>query len=132
MRFFTVALLVVQTFLAGCSSHSGAKPTKAPDRVDLGIIEVAGSGRYQYMLSGGRDCRLDLTALANGQVLVRAVVLRKDAQGNVRILAHPSKVATFGKRTILDINGGQLSLTPKLKTGSTASPAIRQMPGSRG
>jgi len=131
MRFFVTSLLLLQLLLAGCASKS-ANSAKLPDRVELGTIEVAGSGRYQYMLSGGRDCRLDLAALADGKVLIRAVVLAKDAQGNVRILAHPSKIGNFGKRTILDINGGQLSLTPKLKSGPPASPAIRQLPRGGG
>ncbi|WP_150107336.1 hypothetical protein [Pedosphaera parvula] len=103
----TVALTLAVALLYGC-----AKPS-APT-TNLGAVEVATTKLTRhYPLSGDRDCTLTLTTLIDGQVLVEAVVLRKDAQGNVTVLARPRKKAPFGQEVSLPIGDGNIVLTPK-------------------
>lgn len=102
----TVALTLAVAFLYGCSN--------TPSRTtDLGAVEVATHMSRHYPLSGDRDCTLTLTTLIDGQVLVEAVVLRKDGQGNLTVLARPRKKATFGQEVSLPIGDGNIVLTPK-------------------
>ena len=53
-----------------------------------------------------------ITAIANGQVVVQVVVLSQDAQ---RILARPQIVTDLGKKVVLGIGEGSVSLTPEIK-----------------
>src|SRR4051794_33398208 len=101
----TVALTLAVAFPYGCSS-----PTSP--MANLGTVEVATHMTRHYPLSGDRDCALTLTALADGEVLVEAVVLHKDAQGNLTVLARPRKKAPFGQRVSLPIGDGNVVLTP--------------------
>lgn len=67
----------------------------------------------QYTLSGGRNCQMRFTPLANGNVLVDAVVLRTNSQGNIQILARPSKEAQYGEKVTLPIGDGSVVVKPK-------------------
>ena len=114
-----LALVLTFTVIAwvGCSTppKSSTSPPAATAVTDLGTVAVNDGASYQCTLSGGRDCRVSLNALADDRVLVRVVVLRKDAQGNVRILARPHTVAKSGQKVSLEIDEGSVALIPEVK-----------------
>ena len=56
---------------------------------------------------------MTFTTLANGNVLVEAVVLRKDANGNLKIVSRPRAEANFGEKITLPIEDGSIVLIPK-------------------
>jgi len=118
MRTFALAALAV-TIIAfvGCSTQptSRVSPPAATALTDLGTVAVNDGGWYQCPLGAGRDCRIRLTALAEHRVLVEVVVLRKDAQGDVRILAQPHTIANVGQKVRLEIDGGSVALVPEVK-----------------
>jgi hypothetical protein len=108
-----VIFTVILSLFSGCSSHS---PKASAASTDLGIVEMARfREKRQYSLSGGRDCLLTLTALADGQVLVEAVVLRKYDENNINVLAGPRTVGSFGEKVSLPIDDGKIVVTPKRK-----------------
>ncbi len=117
MKTFTLALTVAVIAFVGCSkpeaSHT-ALPAAATVS-DLGTVAVSDGGSYDCTLSGGRDCRVCLRALADHRVMVEAVVSRTDAQGNVRILARPHTVAKSGEKVTLEIGEGSVALIPEVK-----------------
>ena len=105
-----VALILGGAFLYGCSSSPIQNSAKT---IDLGVIELANNATRHFSLTGNRDCRLTLTVLANGRVLVEAVVLEKDTQGNLKVLGRPRKEASFGKKASLQIGNESITLTAK-------------------
>ena len=109
-QILAVALALVLPFFYGCSSP---RSQIVAETTDLGIVEVAYHETRHYSLSGGRDCQLTLTSLADGQVLVEVVVLGKDAQGNLRILSRPRMEARSGQRVNLPTGDGSIVLTPR-------------------
>lgn len=116
MKRYLLALTLTVAVFVGCSSQPASRSSRSV--TDIGNVELVETTTYHYTLSGDRDCRVDLTALADGQVLVRVVVLGKDAQGQTRILARPHTVAEFGQKVTLEIGEDSVALTPQLKSGA--------------
>jgi Flp pilus assembly secretin CpaC len=117
MKKPALALAFTVIALVGCSTppKSSTTPPLATTVTDLGTVTVNGGGVYNCTLSGGRDCRVWINALGDDRVLVKVVVLRKDAQGNVRILARPHTVAKSGQKVSLEIDEGSVALIPEVK-----------------
>lgn len=92
-----------------------SKPTASVAVTDLGTIALNDHDWYQCTLSGARSCRVRLTALSNGQVVVEVVVLSQDAQ---RILARAQTETDPGKKVSLGIGEGSVSLTPEITPGA--------------
>ena len=117
MRKLALALTVTVIAFVGCStpSPSSNSPSTAAAVTDLGTVAVNDGDWYHCSLSGGRECRVCLRALADRRVLVQAVVLRTDAQGQIRILARPRTIANPGQKVSLPIGEGSLALIPEVK-----------------
>ena len=121
MRKLALVLTVAFIACAGCTtSHKLDASPSAPAAVtDLGNIAVDDHDWYQCTLSGARVCRVRLTAIPNGQVVVEVVVLTQDAQGQPqRILARAQTKTDLGKKVSLGIGEGSVSLTPEIKPGA--------------
>jgi hypothetical protein len=114
MRKLALILTLTLIACAGCttSPRSEASAPASAAVTDLGTITVKDHDWYQCTLSGARICRVCITAVPNGQALVQVVVLSQDAQ---RILARPQIVTNLGKKVILGIGEGRVSLTPEIK-----------------
>jgi hypothetical protein len=103
----SLALAFAMPLLFGCSSPSITRIN------DLGSVDVASRETRHYRLSRGRECRLTLTPLANDEVLVEAVVLVADTQGNTKLIARPRTQTRFGQKVILPIGNGNVAVTPR-------------------
>ena len=117
MRTLALALTIAVIGCVGCSKPEASRtsPPAAATVTDLGTVSVSDGGSYNCTLSGGRDCRVCLTALADYRVLVEVVVSRTDAQGSVRILARPHTEAKAGEKVSLEIGEGRVALIPEVK-----------------
>jgi hypothetical protein len=112
MRTIALAITVAAIAFVGCST-----PRKSSTAVtDLGTVAVNDHEWYQCTLSGARICRVRLTAIPNGHVVVEVVVLSQDTQGQPqRILARAQTETDPGKKVSLAIGDGNVSLTPEIK-----------------
>ena len=118
MRELALVLAVTLIACAGCTtSHRGdASPPASVAVTDLGTIALNDHDWYQCNLSGARICRVRLTAIPNGQVVVEVVVLSQAAQGQPqRILARAQTETDLGKKVSLGVGEGSVSLTPEIK-----------------
>ncbi len=104
----------------GCSTGPESRSSwSAPGVTDLGHVDLADHTWGDYTLSGGRNCRVQLTALPDHRVVVEVVILRTDAQGQTRILARPRTIANYGQKVSLEINEGSVTLIPEPKLAAT-------------
>jgi len=116
MRKIALAVTLSVTVFLGCSTRSALRsPQNLSEVTDLGKVELADDPWHDYTLSGDRVCRVRLTQLVDGQVLVELVVLGKDAQGQAKILARPRRVVTLGQRVSFGIDRGAVALTPEAR-----------------
>ena len=100
----------------GGPQASGTSPPVAAAVTDLGTITLNDHDWYQCTLSGARICRVRLTAIPNGQVVVEVVVLSQDAQGQPqRILARAQTETDPGRKVSLGIGEGSVALIPEVK-----------------
>jgi hypothetical protein len=113
-----VLTVAVTALVGGCSTPPASRTSAAATGAvtHLGTVAVNDGGWYECTLSGGRNCRVCLRALADHRVLVEVVVLRKLSQDQAKVLARARTIASRpGQEVSLAIDEGGVALIPQVR-----------------